>query len=197
MVASSPSLHRALLSRELGGARGLGGHTQHTLRPSVEGFACDAAQAPGSGVMHIEPRGTAVPPFALRFASQHPTLLAVADEEGFVTLVDTLRPLDDAPAAQWEAHGNAIFDACFLHADAKLLTASGDQSVCQWDVERRARTAIFRCVRTREPLPRGGGEPGGGCCVAPKNFQFRDFAPATTAGGGRDWDLDFLDPSRP
>ena len=53
--------------------------------------------------------------------------LAVADEEGFISIVDTAAPLprttaddeDPKPRAQWLAHKNAVFDIAW----AKVCTA--------------------------------------------------------------------------
>ena len=173
---ASPSLHHNLLRRELGGGgygyrcggggSGAGGsafrQARRALRPSVEGFACDAKRAPGSGIVPIEPRGTLVPPFALRFAKTAPSLLAIADEEGFVTVVDTNRALGDGstvygaagagvasgeiPAirSQYECHHNAVFDITWLSCDTRLLTASGDQSVKLWDAESCTSLGLFK-----------------------------------------------------
>lgn len=64
--------------------------------------------------------------------AQHGHLLALADEEGFVTILDTSAPLpqslfvDEAwgahppPRAQWLAHTNAIFDLCWVLVRACL-----------------------------------------------------------------------------
>ena len=114
--------------------------------------------------------GVGSPPFVARFGrcDRGQRLLAIADEEGVVTIVDAAGKLPGMEIdpefrleQQWIAHENAIFDAAWCHGDGQLLTASGDQSVRLWDVETAVPFRFFRrhngsvksvCVR-----PEGGG----------------------------------------
>ena len=53
--------------------------------------------------------------------------LAVADEEGYVSVLDTSAPLprglhdEGSTPAQWLAHHNAIFDLAWCKVGAKLI----------------------------------------------------------------------------
>ncbi|KAF1321459.1 Denticleless protein, partial [Globisporangium splendens] len=85
-------------------------------------------------------------------------LLAVVDEEGVVSIIDTsqhgqyseqpiqprssilgmhplIRPQSAFLCCRWIAHRNAVFDVIWSHDDRQLLTASGDLFVSGWDVE--------------------------------------------------------------
>ena len=116
-------------------------------RPGVRDFVADAS-VPGCGVFANVPEHTAEgsPPFVVRFCLERHArgeILAVADEEGTVALLDASRAgssEDDASGsppllARWAAHDNAVFDARWCRGDRSLLTASGDQTVRLWDVE--------------------------------------------------------------
>lgn len=55
--------------------------------------------------------------------------LAVADEEGYVSILDTTTPTpqeihDGWPPAQWLAHQNAIFDIAWCKVSSLLPTVS-------------------------------------------------------------------------
>ena len=120
----------------------------------------------GSGVIPIIPPNTLMPspPFVVRFCaeSRGNKLLAVADEEGAVHIVDaaarlpaqtgthTLDAHDWQPEHQWNAHDNAVFDLAWADGDRRMLTASGDQTVRLWDIE----TAVVHCGFRRHT---GGG----------------------------------------
>ncbi|CAL1357050.1 unnamed protein product [Linum trigynum] len=72
-------------------------------------------------------------------------ILAVSDEEGYLSLFDSRRNLSSAATRQentgkariteWVAHQNAIFDIRRIKDDARILTASGDQSIQLLDVQ--------------------------------------------------------------
>lgn len=164
------SVHEFLRGREL--VR----HARNThRRPGISEFVHDARR-PGCGIIPIVPPHTGVgsPPFVARFGrcDRGQRLLAIADEEGVVTIVDAAGKLpgleidpEFRPEQQWIAHENAIFDAAWCHGDGRLLTASGDQSVRLWDVETAVPFRFFRrhngsvksvCVR-----PEGGGDGDG------------------------------------
>ncbi|KAJ1980234.1 hypothetical protein H4R34_002532 [Dimargaris verticillata] len=107
---------------------------------------------------HVSERGA--PLFACQFqpstASSRP-LVAATNEEGTLFLVDaksssqwvdgTTGVGNVQPAEQvftsWSAHGNAIFDVQWSQDGRQLLTASGDQTVKLWDVERQIDVAMF------------------------------------------------------
>ncbi|KAI5479845.1 hypothetical protein MNV49_002403 [Pseudohyphozyma bogoriensis] len=83
------------------------------------------------------PIRTFAPPFALAFSKGAKAggkqLLAVADEEGRINLIDAGRD------SLWDAaHHNAIFDVAWNHDDSAMATASGDQTVQLWDTETQA-----------------------------------------------------------
>ena len=76
-----------------------------------------------------------VPLLAVKFcrsrASGH--LLAVVDEKGFASIIDT-RPDVSAPfLARRAVHDNAAFDVCWNVDSTHIATASGDYSVCVLD----------------------------------------------------------------
>jgi denticleless len=132
----------------------------------------------GSGIIPNVPPHTGVgsPPFVVRFCQEtHDNkLLAVADEEGVVTVVDASRCLPGfdidphfRPVHQWVAHDNAIFDVAWCRGDQRMLTASGDQTVRLWDVETAVAHCSFRrhqgSVKAVSVCPdghRGGGGAG-------------------------------------
>ena len=43
----------------------------------------------------------------------------------------------------WQAHRNAAFDFVWINGDSQSLTASGDQTVALWDLERTTRITTF------------------------------------------------------
>ena len=127
-------------------------------------------------------------------------LLAVVDEEGYLTLVDPgalPTPWEgrgdgdwgaDAVRHQWLAHENAVFDVCWV-GPGRLATASGDHSLRVWDAERGGDVPSLELrghalsVKSVAALPAsadcGNGSPGEGFLLA---------------SGGRDgtvrlWDL--------
>eukprot|EP00854_Cymbomonas_tetramitiformis_P004020 gene4020-4988_t len=97
----------------------------------------------GAGIVRIAPPDESgeqigVPPFAVKFSktAKAGRLIAVADEEGYLTLIDSTKALPQEvfgseynPEAQWLAHQNAVFDTAWSQGDTQLLTASGDQTV--------------------------------------------------------------------
>ena len=166
------SVHHFLRGREL-----VRHATNLTARPGVRDFASDGGV--GAGVIPIVPPTTGVgsPPFVVRFCQETRgcALLAVADEEGTVTLADTSRRLpgpasaeyDFRPEAQWVAHDNAIFDVAWCRGDARMLTASGDQTVRLWDVETMVPHRTFRghhgSVKAVAVQPESGGDVFASC----------------------------------
>ena len=127
------------------------------LKPGMDTFDCNGGDGFGlgvaSGVIPIIPSRTGVgsPPFVVRFSQTgEGKNLAIADEEGMVTIVNAagkLPGLDIDPdfrPFQWTAHDNAIFDVAWCHDDQRMLTASGDQTVRLWDVETGVNHCSFR-----------------------------------------------------
>uniref|UniRef100_A0A671N9Y4 Denticleless protein homolog n=1 Tax=Sinocyclocheilus anshuiensis TaxID=1608454 RepID=A0A671N9Y4_9TELE len=59
--------------------------------------------------------------------------LAVANEEGFVTIFNTGEK-QSSVLKEWQAHDNAVFDIAWVPGANSLVTASGDQTARLWDV---------------------------------------------------------------
>ncbi|KAJ3697811.1 hypothetical protein LUZ61_001516 [Rhynchospora tenuis] len=109
-------------------------------------FSCDPGGC-GNGVLSVEHHGSFTLPLSLSFCKtiDKSHLLAVSDEDGFVSIYDTHRNLpsftscrektDQARITEWVAHNNAIFDLCWIKDGTQILTASGDQTVNVWNVE--------------------------------------------------------------
>lgn len=91
--------------------------------------------------------------FALEYSQRsYSKLLAMSDEDGFVSVVDTKRGipshLSDAtspnkPAAQWRAHQNAVFDLSWAREDLWMFTASGDMTVNLYDTSYARKLAVL------------------------------------------------------
>jgi denticleless len=95
----------------------------------------------------------ASPVFGLRYAARYTKFLAMGDEDGYVSILDTARPppaaLDDQASprrakAQWTAHRNAIFDLAWARADEWVYTASGDTTLALWDTAYAEKVAVLR-----------------------------------------------------
>jgi denticleless len=172
LAGAREPLHRRGTVHEFLRGRELVRHARNTRRrPGISDFVHDARR-PGCGIIPIVPPHTGVgsPPFVARFGrcERGQRLLAIADEEGVVTIVDAAGKLpgleidpEFRPEQQWIAHENAIFDAAWCHGDGRLLTASGDQSVRLWDVETAVPFRYFRrhngSVKSISVRPDGGG----------------------------------------
>ena len=117
------------------------------VRAEDEGEAEAAGPPPprAGGVLATWHGTVRVPCFSMEFAARREGLLAVVDEEGFATILDTAAPLPQSlkeaqetgfrPPRQFVAHNNAVFDVCWCHDDERLVTASGDTTLVVWDVE--------------------------------------------------------------
>jgi denticleless len=129
---------------------------------------------------------SSVPPFNLSFSTRklQGHLLAVADEDGCVSLLDTrTSPLSEGKTA-WLAHANAIFDVEWntMDNDNTMLTASGDQTIKLWDVATQAELCVFK------------GHKG-----SVKSLKFQPHNPHLFASGARDghmllWDTRSANP---
>lgn len=136
----------------------------------------------------------AVPPFATSFSNRalNGCLLAVADEEGLVTLFDTRAPCGNGDFAEpdtfgvqrsklsfctFGVHRNAIFDVQWLSDDHAFVTAAGDGTV------------KVTSVRDGESLATLSGHSG-----SVKAVRSMPNQPSILASAGRDgnimmWDL--------
>jgi denticleless len=89
--------------------------------------------------------GVEIPPFGCEFSkapsSHH--ILAIADEEGFIKLINTSEISDLALVKEWSAHSNAVFDLAWTETEPKLLTASGDHTIVLWDVNLNCQVSSF------------------------------------------------------
>ncbi|PFX29367.1 Denticleless protein-like [Stylophora pistillata] len=120
-----------------------------------------------------------VPPFACRFshAGRGGHMLGIADEEGWVQILDSRRKSPKSLIKEWNAHENAVFDIAWMHWEEFMVTASGDQTVRLWDVNRDDCLAVFK---------------GHTCSV--KSVDFREDDIFVFASGARDgnvmvWDM--------
>ena len=88
------------------------------------------------------------PVFAAEFCRQpgHEHIVAVSDEEGLVTVLDTNRSRQSQAAEgrrDWRAHYNAIFALAWVPGQQRLLTASGDQTCRLFDVQTQVELRAF------------------------------------------------------
>nr|CAD1832533.1 unnamed protein product [Ananas comosus var. bracteatus] len=139
--SSSSSFFGDLRARELGASKA-------PNLPYIADLSSDLGGR-GRGVLAVEHFGGSTPPLAISSSKSIAScrLLAVSDEDGFVSVYDTHRNLPscassleksaEARVCDWVAHNNAIFDVCWLKDDAQILTASGDQTIKIWDAENR------------------------------------------------------------
>ncbi|KAF6137003.1 hypothetical protein GIB67_030767 [Kingdonia uniflora] len=149
MATSTPkSFFEDLRTRELNGSR-------VKKRPHFSNLSSESGNF-GSGVVSIEQSGTPNPPLAVSFckSSGNSHILAVAAEDGYVRIYDTHWKLpssntcrenpEEARVCDWEAHKNAIFDIRWIKDDTNLLTASGDQTINVWNVERKKCVIVLK-----------------------------------------------------
>lgn len=61
-----------------------------------------------------------------------------------IPLTHTMTNLLYTWCTDWQAHNNAIFDMTWMESEEKILTASGDQTVVMWDVEKQEKLNVFR-----------------------------------------------------
>ena len=44
----------------------------------------------------------------------------------------------------WNAHSNAVFDLEWMSKEEKILTGSGDQTICLWDARTAQKLLTFK-----------------------------------------------------
>ena len=47
-------------------------------------------------------------------------------------------------AVDWNAHSNAVFDLEWMSREEKILTGSGDQTICLWDARTAQKLLTFK-----------------------------------------------------
>ncbi|KAE8740485.1 hypothetical protein FOCC_FOCC013990 [Frankliniella occidentalis] len=77
------------------------------------------------------------PVFACTFCTtpQNEHLLALANEDGKITIQDTNKRSDHNPLEGHQAHHNAIFDIAWAPQEMRLVSASGDHTAILWDMQ--------------------------------------------------------------
>ncbi|XP_056118632.1 denticleless protein homolog isoform X2 [Rhinichthys klamathensis goyatoka] len=117
---------RGVIKRRFNGERRV-----YPLSSLLDGYQCARQDE------HISygASAAAVPPFGCTFSSApgQQNSLAVANEEGFVTIFNT-REKQSSVLKEWQAHDNAVFDIAWVPGTNSLVTASGDQTARLWDV---------------------------------------------------------------
>ncbi|KAJ6751589.1 hypothetical protein OIU85_002061 [Salix viminalis] len=133
--SKSRSLFQDSRSRELDGCR---------KRRFITQTGSDFTEAGSVTVGHS---GEETPPLAVSFCktSKYSHILAVSDEDGYVSLFDTRTkfPSEKARISDWVAHQNAIFDVRWIKEDTTILTASGDQTIKVWDAQEKKCAGIL------------------------------------------------------
>ncbi|XP_016116715.1 denticleless protein homolog [Sinocyclocheilus grahami] len=108
-----------------------GQRRDYPLSSLLDGYQC----ARGDEHSSYGASAAAVPPFGCTFSSGpgQQNSLAVANEEGFVTIFNTGEK-QSSVLKEWQAHDNAVFDIAWVPGANSLVTASGDQTARLWDV---------------------------------------------------------------
>ncbi|KHN27454.1 denticleless protein homolog [Glycine soja] len=132
---SSHSLFAHIASREL---------FRVPKRHRMDGFVSGFNE---TGLLAVQHNAEDTIPLSLSFCktSKFGHILAVSDEDGYVTLFDTRRNFpvtanfeensEKVKICHWVSHQNAVFDTCWIKEDTQILTASGDQTIKLWDVQ--------------------------------------------------------------
>ena len=119
-------------------------------RPFIDDFSCEG-ECSGTILCNASTARTA-PVFGLQYGSTYNKFLATADEDGFVSIINTAQELPVAldedssptrPVAQWTAHRNAIFDLRWACNDRWIYTASGDTTLGLWDTSYAYKISTF------------------------------------------------------
>lgn len=197
----SQSLHRLRLGQSLRSGSGLSSalHRLSAARPPVfdatsflETFVSPAscvAQIPRSADEEILSHPVcATYSYSSRAVNPSAQWLAVGDDEGRITLLNTL-PWQDVSAEQsatnpqWQASStSAVFELAWRFDDRSILSGASDFSIRSWDTEYQKCTAMFQghrgSPRTIVYDPTTNGD--GGCGMI--------FASAARDGTIRIWD---------
>jgi denticleless len=109
----------------------------------VENFCCHRED---EVFLHGGITGSPVPPFACQFSPAVPYshILAVADEEGSLRLLNTRKYAAQSLVKELSTHSNAIFDITWKPGGEQIVTASGDTTIGQWDVVRGESVATYK-----------------------------------------------------
>ncbi|EXC20336.1 Denticleless-like protein [Morus notabilis] len=144
-ISKPQSFFKDIRSRELNGFR-------VRKRPFIGDATSDFREIGAVAVGHD---GDVTPPLAISFgkSSKSSHILAVSDEDGYVSLFDTRRQFssssshqenaEKARVCEWTSHNNAVFDVCWVKGDTQILTASGDQTMKVWDVQEKKCIAML------------------------------------------------------
>lgn len=145
-TSESQSFFHGIRSRELNGFRGI------RKRPYIDDLSLDFTEI---GSVAIEHCGEETPPMAVSFCQtqKNSQIFAVSDEDGYLSFFNSGRRFSSCSSRQenaekaritsWVAHENAIFDMCWIKEDTNILTASGDQTIRIWDVEKQECTGVL------------------------------------------------------
>ncbi|XP_007670532.1 denticleless protein homolog isoform X1 [Ornithorhynchus anatinus] len=164
-------LFRSLLAQPRQGGTSNGRFSHYPLQSLLAGYQCSYQD----DHLSYGEMGVPVPPFGCTFSTapnlQH--ILAVANEEGFISLYNTeSRTCRKKFFKEWMAHSNAVFDLTWVPGEHRLVTASGDQTARLWDV--KAGELIGVCK-------------GHQCSL--KSVAFSKFQKAVFCTGGRDGNI--------
>ena len=94
--------------------------------------------------------GRGVPPFSVRYCPDagRGHVLAVADESGLVSMIDTRHGVAEQRADDgFPAHHNALFDLAWVAGERRLVTGSGDQTCKLFDVETKLELSSYHAHR--------------------------------------------------
>ena len=111
-----------------------------SCRAILEDLRCDISRD-----QHLS--ASASPWFCAEFCPEQPHIIAMADEDGVITLLDATKSSqaqDGARRREWQAHHNAIFDLAWFAGQGHLITASGDQSCRLFDPQQEVELRTFR-----------------------------------------------------
>ena len=180
----------SLLCRQLGNVHGAplpnsGSRARNPLTPPLvaavsprallEDLTCDSAR----DVHGFASGGRGVPPFSVRYCPDagRGHVLAVADESGRVSMIDTRHGVAEQRADDgFPAHHNALFDLAWVAGERRLVTGSGDQTCKLFDVETKLELSSYHAHRG-----------------SVKSVSVRPGAPHLFASGARDGDIHVWD----
>ncbi|XP_042633402.1 denticleless protein homolog [Cyprinus carpio] len=126
MSMETDVVDRGVVKRRFNGQR-----RDYPLSSLLDGYQCARQDEHISYGTSAAP----VPPFGCTFSSApgQQNSIAVANEEGFVTIFNTGEK-QSSVLKEWQAHDNAVFDIAWVPGANSLVTASGDQTARLWDV---------------------------------------------------------------